>query len=123
MLSVPLIAARVVRRTDGDTPFPDIVAEACCYARCCKPGTTPDPERAGRRLIGAPACARRRGNKALSSPTTARAFAAAAEIARGKASRGALTIVNVNNHYEGCAPLTAETFLRLLGEEDGESAG
>ncbi|KPK62955.1 MAG: hypothetical protein AMK73_05520 [Planctomycetes bacterium SM23_32] len=42
---------------------------------------------------------------------------AAVEIVRDNASRGALTIVNINNHYDGCAPLTTERFLRLLRED------
>jgi len=40
---------------------------------------------------------------------------AAAAIARSNAEKGILTIVNVNNHYEGSAPLTIERFLDQLG--------
>jgi hypothetical protein len=29
---------------------------------------------------------------------------------------GRKTFVNINNHFEGCAPLTAERFLKALRE-------
>ena len=40
---------------------------------------------------------------------------AAAAITRSNAREGARTIVNVNNHYEGSAPLAIERFLDELG--------
>jgi hypothetical protein len=39
---------------------------------------------------------------------------AAAAITRDNAQKGVLTIVNVNNHYEGSAPLTIKRFLDEL---------
>jgi uncharacterized protein YecE (DUF72 family) len=45
-------------------------------------------------------------------------LASAARIVRENAGRGITSIVNVNNHYEGCAPRTAERLLRLLADED-----
>ena len=39
---------------------------------------------------------------------------AAAAITQSNAHKGILTIVNVNNHYEGSAPLTLERFLDEL---------
>ncbi|MEJ2722104.1 MAG: hypothetical protein P8181_13345 [bacterium] len=42
------------------------------------------------------------------------ALRAAARIVRANCARGATTFVNVNNHYEGSAPLTIERFLEVL---------
>ena len=41
-------------------------------------------------------------------------LAAAASIIKENSKAGLTTIVNVNNHYEGCAPLTIQRLLRLL---------
>jgi len=41
-------------------------------------------------------------------------LAAAASIISQNAKQGLATVVNVNNHYEGCAPLTIQRLLRLL---------
>jgi uncharacterized protein YecE (DUF72 family) len=41
---------------------------------------------------------------------------AAADIVRFNTARSFQTLVNVNNHYEGSAPLTAERFLAVLQE-------
>ena len=46
-------------------------------------------------------------------------LAATAEIVRGNAARKITTFVNVNNHFEGSAPLTIERLLAKIGE-DGE---
>jgi uncharacterized protein YecE (DUF72 family) len=43
-------------------------------------------------------------------------LAAAAEIVRANVPLGRRTFVNVNNHFEGSAPLTIERFLKLLTE-------
>jgi uncharacterized protein YecE (DUF72 family) len=40
---------------------------------------------------------------------------AAARIVRSNSARGGKTFVNVNNHYEGSAPITIERFLEALG--------
>ena len=40
---------------------------------------------------------------------------ATAEIIRQNADAGVDTYVNVNNHYEGCAPLTIQRLLQILG--------
>ena len=45
---------------------------------------------------------------------------AGAAIARSNAQKGVLTIVNVNNHYEGSAPLTIGRFLDELGKKGRE---
>ena len=42
---------------------------------------------------------------------------AAARIVRFNTARSFQTLVNVNNHYEGSAPLTAERFLTVLREQ------
>ena len=39
---------------------------------------------------------------------------AAASIISQNAKEGIRTVVNVNNHYEGCAPLTIQRLLRLM---------
>ena len=44
---------------------------------------------------------------------------AAANIVLSNVRRSVVSYVNVNNHYEGSAPLTIERFLRLLEEEVG----
>ena len=44
-------------------------------------------------------------------------LAAAAKIVRTNARKKVLTYVNVNNHYEGSAPLTIGRFLEVLREE------
>jgi uncharacterized protein YecE (DUF72 family) len=41
-------------------------------------------------------------------------IAAAVEIVRSNARERMRAIVNINNHYEGCAPLTAQRFLEVL---------
>lgn len=41
----------------------------------------------------------------------------AVEIVRRNADENVMTYVNVNNHYEGCAPLTIERFLDALRQE------
>jgi uncharacterized protein YecE (DUF72 family) len=46
-----------------------------------------------------------------------RGIRAAAEIVRGNTTEFVTTFVNVNNHYEGSAPLTIERFLDALREE------
>ena len=43
---------------------------------------------------------------------------AAASIVRANMKRGVRTFVNVNNHYEGSAPLTIEKLLRVLEGRD-----
>jgi uncharacterized protein YecE (DUF72 family) len=43
---------------------------------------------------------------------------AAARIVRANRRRGVTTFVNVNNHYEGSAPLTIERFLEALRREE-----
>jgi len=52
------------------------------------------------------------------SPRQPEGIRAAAVITRSNAPKGMLTIVNVNNHYEGCAPLTIGRFLDEL-QADG----
>lgn len=42
---------------------------------------------------------------------------AVADIVRRNTSRGARTFVNVNNHFEGCAPVTIHRFLQILRED------
>ncbi|UCG50969.1 MAG: DUF72 domain-containing protein [Candidatus Latescibacterota bacterium] len=44
-------------------------------------------------------------------------LAAAARITRFNSQRGIRTFVNVNNHYEGSAPVTIERFLQVLEEK------
>ena len=44
---------------------------------------------------------------------------AAARIVRFNHGRGFQTFVNVNNHFEGCAPLTIERFIGELEREEG----
>ena len=44
---------------------------------------------------------------------------AAVNIVRANVRLGHKTFVNINNHFEGCAPLTAETFLKLLSGPTG----
>jgi len=39
---------------------------------------------------------------------------AAASIIGDNTRQGLMTFVNVNNHYEGCAPLTIQRLLRFL---------
>jgi hypothetical protein len=39
---------------------------------------------------------------------------ATASIVKENTRAGLTTIVNVNNHYEGCAPLTIQRLLRVL---------
>jgi len=41
-------------------------------------------------------------------------LAATAEIIRQNVAAGVDTCVNVNNHYEGCAPLTIQRLLDVL---------
>jgi len=48
------------------------------------------------------------------------AIAAAARIVRHNARRKVLTYVNLNNHFEGSAPLTARRFLEALGKIESE---
>ena len=43
---------------------------------------------------------------------------AAARIVQANVRRGIQTFVNVNNHYEGSAPLTIQRCLQLLGEQE-----
>jgi uncharacterized protein YecE (DUF72 family) len=45
---------------------------------------------------------------------------AAARIVRANSGRGISTFVNVNNHYEGSAPLTIERFLDALQVQTGD---
>ena len=44
---------------------------------------------------------------------------AAVNIVRANLRLGHKTFVNINNHFEGCAPLTAEKFLKMLCAEKG----
>jgi uncharacterized protein YecE (DUF72 family) len=46
---------------------------------------------------------------------------AAAEIVRSNTARSFQTLVNINNHYEGSSPLTADRFLGVLREGAGPS--
>ena len=46
---------------------------------------------------------------------------AAAKIVRFNTARSFQTLVNINNHYEGSAPLTAERFLAVLREQSEPS--
>lgn len=48
-----------------------------------------------------------------------RGVRAAADIVRRNTTEFVTTYVNVNNHYEGSAPLTIERFLEALRREDG----
>ena len=45
------------------------------------------------------------------------AVAAAADIVRANAREGRMTYVNINNHYEGSAPLTIARFVRELARK------
>ena len=44
-------------------------------------------------------------------------MAAAADIVRANAREGRMTYVNINNHYEGSAPLTIARFVRELARK------
>ena len=46
---------------------------------------------------------------------------AAADIVRFNTARSFQALVNINNHYEGSAPLTAERFLAVLREQSEPS--
>jgi uncharacterized protein YecE (DUF72 family) len=48
------------------------------------------------------------------------ALTATAEIVLGNVARGVTTFVNVNNHFEGSAPLTIGRLLARLGEAEGQ---
>jgi hypothetical protein len=49
-------------------------------------------------------------------------IAAAVAITRANVRKRIVTFVNGNNHYEGCAPLTIERFLKQLAGTADDAA-